>query len=150
MIQALREHGAEMDIDTANAAFWAAVSAVEKTPDDEALSADVPRLLHHIFDADMRHFHTRDKSVTNRTCMQPAGEGMSGAAESMKYIFDRDSHSELPLKEGGAARPADAVTLARGSPSPSLPSFRRLIGRYSTASRISISTNAIRATRRPS
>ena len=100
MIQALREHGAEMDIDTANAAFWAAVSAVEKTPDDEALSADVPRLLHHIFDADMRHFHTRDKSVTNRTCMQPAGEGVSGAAESMKYIFDRDSHSELPLKEG--------------------------------------------------
>ena len=110
---ALREHGAEMDIDTPTPERRGRVR-VEKTPDDEALSADVPRLLHHIFDADMRHFHTRDKSVTNRTCMQPAGEGVPRCG-SMAYIFDTDSHSEQRVTTRAAARPAGTVTLARSA-----------------------------------
>lgn len=100
MLSMLLEAGARMDEQTADAAFWAAVAAVEAASEDEPLSAEVPRLLHQVFDADMQLLLSRDKLATNVTCQQPAEHGVLAAAEGMKYIFDRDEHANLPLREG--------------------------------------------------
>jgi hypothetical protein len=57
--------------------------------------------MHHVFDADMQHLLRRDdKLVTNVTCLQPKEEGVAGVSEAMKYLFDRDEHANLPLREG--------------------------------------------------
>ena len=86
---------------TTNAAFWTVVAAIEKAEaNDEPLSPNIPRMLHHIFDADMHHLLTsRPKETTNVTCMQPKEEGLQ-SAHQMNYIFDDSSHKDLPLKEG--------------------------------------------------
>lgn len=100
MISALREGGAEMDEQCAQSAFWAAVNAVEGTAEGEALSAEVPRLLQHVFDADLKQLLGREKLTTNVTCMQPAKSGVEGVAAGLGYIFDYDAHANLKLKEG--------------------------------------------------
>ena len=102
MISALLEAGAELDEEGAQLAFWAAVAEVDKTlkSKGEALSFEAPALLHHVFDADMRHHLRRPKIAQNVTCMQPAEEGAEGVAESFKYIFDYGEHANLPLREG--------------------------------------------------
>ena len=101
MLGALIDAGARMDEETAQAAFWAAVKISDSTPETAALPADVPRLLHRIFDADMHNLLNRDKIAQNRTCMQPAESGgVAGVAASLTYIFDYDAHADLPLKEG--------------------------------------------------
>jgi len=101
MIAALRGAGADMDADTAEAAFWAAVKVVDSMPEDEALPTEVPRLLREIFDADMRQLLARDKLARNLTCLQPAEEGgVDAVAAGMKYVFDQAEHANLPLKEG--------------------------------------------------
>jgi len=100
MVTALLEGGAEMDEETAQAAFMAAVKQVEATGEDEALSTDVPRLLHHVFDADMRHLLRREKLTTNLTCMQPEDRGVEGVGAAMTYIFDDTAHADLKLSPG--------------------------------------------------
>lgn len=98
-VSSLLERGLEMDEKTTNAAFWAVVKAVDRAEEeDQPLSADVPRMLHHVFDADMRHLLSREKITKNITCMQPASEGLS--TEGMNYIFDDAAHKDLTLKEG--------------------------------------------------
>jgi hypothetical protein len=58
-------------------------------------------MLHHIFDADLKHLQGREKLTTNLTCMQPDDStGLSGAARKMNYIFDDSAHKDLPLTEG--------------------------------------------------
>merc|ERR1711968_266279 len=84
-------------------AFWAVVNEVDRAEaHDEPLSADVPRMLHKIFDADLKHLLTREQIRTNLTCMQPALTGAANAGNSMGYIMDDYAHKDLPLKEGRA------------------------------------------------
>jgi hypothetical protein len=91
----------EMDEATTNAVFWAAVKAVDRAEEENnPLSADVPKILHHVFDADMRHLLCREKLTTNVTCMQPRHSGAAAAAHGLSYIFDDSTHKDLPLKEG--------------------------------------------------
>jgi hypothetical protein len=101
-VSALLEAGLEMDEETADAAFWSVVRAVDRAEaQDQPLPADVPRMLHHIFDADLRHLLGREKITKNVTCMQPDDAvGTEGSARRMNYIFDDMSHRDLPLTEG--------------------------------------------------
>lgn len=94
--------GFEMDEETTDAAFWAVVDAVDRAEQaDKPLPVNVPRMLHHIFDADLRHLQTREKISMNITCKQPDdSQGIEGAARRMNYIFDDSSHKDLPLKDG--------------------------------------------------
>ncbi|CAJ1940587.1 unnamed protein product [Cylindrotheca closterium] len=94
--------GFEMDEETTDAAFWSVVDAVDRAEQaDQPLSADVARMLHHIFDADQIHLQKREKISMNITCKQPDDtQGMEGAARRMNYIFDDSSHKDLPLKDG--------------------------------------------------
>ena len=104
------EHGAvspigetdiEMDEATTHAVFRAVVKAVDcAEQEDKPLSANVPRMLHRIFEADMRHLLHREKLTTNVTCMQPRLSGAAAAAHGLSYIFDDSTHKDLPLKEG--------------------------------------------------
>eukprot|EP00571_Detonula_confervacea_P009891 CAMPEP_0172300772 /NCGR_PEP_ID=MMETSP1058-20130122/2792_1 /TAXON_ID=83371 /ORGANISM="Detonula confervacea, Strain CCMP 353" /LENGTH=698 /DNA_ID=CAMNT_0013010659 /DNA_START=13 /DNA_END=2109 /DNA_ORIENTATION=- len=98
-ISSLLEHGAKMDEETTDAAFWAVVRAVDRAEEeDKPLSADVPRMLHHIFDADLDHLLGREQIRTNVTCMQP--EELGANAIAMNSIFDDSAHKDLPLAEG--------------------------------------------------
>ena len=100
MDTSLLEDGLEMDEETTDAAFWAVVDAVDTAEkEDKPLSAHVPRMLHHIFDADLKHLLTREQLRMNVTCMQPKDEGLT-SAHQMNYIFDDSSHKDLPLTEG--------------------------------------------------
>jgi hypothetical protein len=101
-VSALLQTGLQMDEVTTDAAFWEVVRAVDRAEKlDQPLSADVPRMLHHIFDADLRHLQSREKISTNVTCMQPdESHGLEGAARRMNYIFDDSAHKDLPLTEG--------------------------------------------------
>eukprot|EP00563_Minutocellus_polymorphus_P016147 CAMPEP_0181050762 /NCGR_PEP_ID=MMETSP1070-20121207/16690_1 /TAXON_ID=265543 /ORGANISM="Minutocellus polymorphus, Strain NH13" /LENGTH=267 /DNA_ID=CAMNT_0023129731 /DNA_START=19 /DNA_END=819 /DNA_ORIENTATION=+ len=99
-VSRMDDSGSEMDEAATDAAFWAVVEAVDRAEAaDAALPAAVPRMLHHIFDADMRHLAAREQLTTNVTCMQPKEEGLTSAAQ-MNYIFDDSSHKDLPLTEG--------------------------------------------------
>ena len=100
-VASLIESGLQMDESTTSQAFWAVVRAVDNAEkQDQPLSADVPRMLHHIFDADLDHLLTREQHRTNVTCMQPRDDGVGGKARAMNYIFDDSSHKDLPLEEG--------------------------------------------------
>lgn len=100
-VTSLIESGLQMDEATTEAAFWTVVKAVDRAEmEDKPLSGDVPQMLHHIFDADLRHLLTREKQTTNVTCMQPRDDGIEGKARAMSYIFDDSSHKDLPLSEG--------------------------------------------------
>lgn len=102
-VSALLDSGlVQMDEATTNAAFWEVVKAVDRAEkEDKPLPADVPKMLHHIFDADLQHLLRREKLTTNVTCMQPVvDEGIDGKARRMNYIFDDASHKDLPLEEG--------------------------------------------------
>jgi hypothetical protein len=97
----LLDKGLAMDESTTNAAFWAVVKAVDEAEaQDRPLSPDVPRMLHRIFDADLRHLLQRQQIRTNVTCMQPRDDGVEGRAQAMSYIFDDSAHKDLPLTEG--------------------------------------------------
>mmetsp|Transcript_4531 Transcript_4531/g.9647 ORF Transcript_4531/g.9647 Transcript_4531/m.9647 type:complete len:1029 (-) Transcript_4531:237-3323(-) len=100
-VTALITSGLEMDEETTDLAFWAVVQAVDDAEaQDKPLPASVPQMLHHIFDADLKHLLTREKISKNVTCMQPDDTDEKGAALRMNYIFDDSSHKDLPLKEG--------------------------------------------------
>ena len=89
----------EMDEATTEAVFRAVVKAVDRAEEEnEPLPASVPKMLHRVFDADMRHLQGRQKLTTNLTCMQPRETGLSHAG--LSYIFDDSAHKDLPLKEG--------------------------------------------------
>lgn len=91
----------EMDEETTTALFWAVVKVVDRAEEeDEPLSVDVPKLLHRIFDADMRLLLGREKLTTNVTCMQPKLSGADNMNHALSYIFDDSTHKDLPLKEG--------------------------------------------------
>jgi hypothetical protein len=93
--------GLAMDESTTEAAFWAVITSIDRSErEDKPLSADVSRMLHHIFDADMNHLLTREKVTTNVTCMQPRNDGIEGKAKAMSYIFDDAAAKDLPLSEG--------------------------------------------------
>lgn len=96
------EAGLEMDEEMTDAAFWAVVHAVDHAEaEDLPLPANVTQMLHHVFDADMRHLQLREKFTTNVTCMQPCESGgVDGAARRMNYVFDDGDHKNLPLTEG--------------------------------------------------
>ena len=100
-VSSLIDAGLKMDEATTSAAFWSVVTAINTAEkEDQPLSADVPRMLHHIFDADLDHLHTREQIRTNVTCMMPRDDGDAGNARAMNYIFDDSSHKDLPLEEG--------------------------------------------------
>lgn len=98
-VSALLESGLEMTEEITDTAFWAVVNAVDRAEAlDKPLSGDVPRMLHHIFDADHRHLLTREQIRTNVTCMMPEQEGANRIG--MNSIFDDAAHKDLPLEEG--------------------------------------------------
>lgn len=98
-VSSLFERGVEMDASTVDAAFWAVVNAVDRAErENKALPADVARMLHHVFEADHKLLLKREKQTTNVTCMQPAETGLT--THGMNYIFDDQSHKDLPLIEG--------------------------------------------------
>ncbi|KAL7529099.1 hypothetical protein ACHAXR_002793 [Thalassiosira sp. AJA248-18] len=98
-VTSLLEAGAEMDEEMTNAAFWAVVNAVDRAEAlDKPLSGDIPVMLHHIFDADLRHLLTREQQRTNVTCMRPETLGANRVA--MNSIFDDAAHKDIPLEEG--------------------------------------------------
>uniref|UniRef100_A0A7S4EIH1 Fe2OG dioxygenase domain-containing protein n=1 Tax=Pseudo-nitzschia australis TaxID=44445 RepID=A0A7S4EIH1_9STRA len=100
-VTSLIEAGLEMDEATTEAAFWTIIKAVDQAEsEDKPLSGDLPQMLHHIFDADLRHLLTREQQTLNVTCMQPRDDGIEGKARAMNYIFDDSSHKDLPLSEG--------------------------------------------------
>lgn len=96
------QSGLEMDEATTDEAFWAVVKAVDDAEaEDNPLSASVTNMLHHIFDADLKHLLQREKQTTNVTCMKPDdSQGLEGAARRMNYVFDDGDHKNLPLTEG--------------------------------------------------
>jgi len=98
-VSSLLESGLEMTEEITDTAFWAVVNAVDRAEAlDQPLSGDVPRMLHHIFDADHRHLLTREQIRTNVTCMMPEQEGANRIG--MNAIFDDAAHKDLPLEEG--------------------------------------------------
>ena len=99
MVTKMINSGMQMDEETTNAAFWTVVQAVDRAEEmDQPLSADVPIMLHHIFDADLQHLIGREKITLNVTCKQPEESGLT--THGMNYIFDDSSHKDLPLIEG--------------------------------------------------
>jgi len=93
--------GLTMNEETTNTAFWTVVNAIDTAEaSDQPLSGDVPRMIHHIFDADHQHLLTREKLTTNVTCMQPDESDAEAASRKMNYIFDDGDHKNLPLAEG--------------------------------------------------
>jgi len=101
-VSALLDAGMEMDEATTNRAFWSVVQAVDRAEEqDKALSGNIATMLHHVFDADLKHLLQREKISTNVTCMQPdESEDDAGAARRMNYIFDDGDHKNLPLTKG--------------------------------------------------
>eukprot|EP00529_Nitzschia_sp_RCC80_P012882 CAMPEP_0113499288 /NCGR_PEP_ID=MMETSP0014_2-20120614/31664_1 /TAXON_ID=2857 /ORGANISM="Nitzschia sp." /LENGTH=586 /DNA_ID=CAMNT_0000393445 /DNA_START=51 /DNA_END=1808 /DNA_ORIENTATION=- /assembly_acc=CAM_ASM_000159 len=101
-VTTLIDAGLEMDEATTDTAFWEVVKAVDKAEENnEPLSGNVPKMLHRIFEADLKHLQTREKITKNVTCMQPdESQGMAARAQRMSYIFDDSSHKDLPLTEG--------------------------------------------------
>jgi hypothetical protein len=98
-VTTLLQSGLELDEVTTDKAFWTVVSAVNRAEAlDQPLSADVPVMLHHIFDADLKHLLTREQIRTNVTCMMPEEAGANRIG--MNYIFDDSAHKDLPLQEG--------------------------------------------------
>ena len=95
------ENGEMMDEATTDTAFWAVVEAVNLAEEEDTpLSANVPKMLHHIFDADLNHLLNREKLTTNVTCMQPKLSGAASFGNSIGYLMDDLVHQDLPLKEG--------------------------------------------------
>jgi hypothetical protein len=100
-VSAILQQGLEMDEATTDAAFWAVVKEVDRSEaEDKAISADVPRMLHHIFDADMRHLLRREQHRTNITCMQPKLSGIEAAAQNIDYVLDDSRMADMQLKQG--------------------------------------------------
>ena len=100
MLSTLLDGGVQLDEETVQHVFFLAVAMAEATPQDGTLSEEVPPLLHHVFDADMEQLITRQKSVTNVTCMQPVTVG-SG------YEVINDDLLAVPLTEGRACDGGD-------------------------------------------
>ena len=100
-VSAMLESGSEMDEATTEAAFMAVAQEIDRAEAaDEALSADVPRMLHHIFDADMKHVLRGEHLRTNLTCMQPRLKGADNAGHGLGYVMDDSSMVDLPLSAG--------------------------------------------------
>jgi len=101
-VSTLIEAGAEMDEATTERAFWTVVNAVDDAEaNDLPLSSDMSNMLHHIFDADLKHLLTREKITTNVTCMKPdESGGLDSMGKRMNYVFDDGDHKNLPLAEG--------------------------------------------------
>ena len=88
---------------TTDKAFWSVVDAVNQAEEqNEPLPAEVPVMLHSIFEADLRHLLNRQDQIrTNVTCLQPdEGTDEEGKARRMNYIFDDADIKHLPLTEG--------------------------------------------------
>ena len=62
--------------------------------DDRPLQADMPRLLHLVFDANRQHLLERSKVTMNGTCMRVMALGLTGAG--MSYILDRPTMRLTP------------------------------------------------------
>jgi hypothetical protein len=101
-VDELLASGVRMNEETTTAAFWAVVNEVDRCErEDKALPGAVPRMLHHVFDADMQLLLGREKQTTNVTCMQPDDSGgIQARAQAMSYVLDDNEHKNLPLKEG--------------------------------------------------
>ena len=68
--------GDAMDEAKTEEAFWAVVNEVDRAEaHDEPLSADVPRMLHKIFDADLQHLLTREQIRTNSNVHAARADG---------------------------------------------------------------------------
>lgn len=101
-VDTLLASGVKMSEETTGAAFWAVVNEVDRCErEDKPLPGEVPRMLHHVFDADLQLLLGREQQRTNVTCMQPDDSGgIKARAQAMSYVLDDNEHKNLPLKEG--------------------------------------------------
>ena len=96
-----REGNRRRPRETAHDAFWSACELVESKPEDVALSAAVPGLLRHVFEADMEQLLRRGKATTNVTCLQPAADAPKTRADDEPgYGVIDDDLLAVPLSEG--------------------------------------------------
>ena len=80
--------GLDIDKATTDAVVQAKANAVVRVQaDDRLLPADMLRMLHVVFDADLQHLLKRSKVTSNVTCMQPKELGRTSA--KMSYILVR-------------------------------------------------------------
>ena len=80
--------GLDIDKATTDAVVQAKVNAVVRVQaDDRPLPADMLRMLHVVFDADLQHLLKRSKVTSNVTCMRVMALGLTDAG--MSYILDR-------------------------------------------------------------
>ena len=76
-------------------AVWFTVIVVDRAKaDDRPVQADIPRLLHLVFDANRQHLLERSKVTMNGTCMRVMALGLTGAG--MSYILDRPTMRLTP------------------------------------------------------
>ena len=113
MVLALLDGGAHLDDESVQAAFWLAVQLVESAPEGSPPAVEAPRLLHHVFEADMRHLLRRERVATNVTCMQPVEEGTG-------YDLVNEELVQVPLRPG---RACDGGACCDACSRVSLPSF---------------------------
>ena len=82
---ALLDAGLETDKATPAASVWATANAVDRAKaEDRPLPADMLRMLHLFFNANLRHLSERSKITTNVTCMQLMELGLASAGMSYK------------------------------------------------------------------
>lgn len=105
MVSALLRAGAHLNEETVQTAFWTAVGMAEQTSEDGQLSADVPGLLHHVFDADFEQLLGRHRVTHNVTCLQPAEDAPKTRAEDEPgYGVINEDLLAVPLREGRACK----------------------------------------------
>tara|TARA_B110001452_G_scaffold266827_1_gene274747 strand:+ start:1220 stop:2176 length:957 start_codon:yes stop_codon:yes gene_type:complete len=113
MVLALLDGGAHLDDESVQAAFWLAVQLVESAPEGSPPAIEAPRLLHNVFEADMRHLLRRERVATNVTCMRPVEEGAG-------YDLVNEELVQVPLRPG---RACDGGVCCDACSRVSLPSF---------------------------
>jgi hypothetical protein len=87
-VASLIESGLQMDESTTSQAFWAVVRSVDNAEkEDQPLSEEVPRMLHHIFDADLDHLITREKNHHERDMHATPGRWRCRQCEGYELYF---------------------------------------------------------------
>ena len=87
-VTALLDVGLETKkVKTAAAVLVMVIMVDQHCEEGRPLQADMPRVLHLVFDADLRHLLERSKVTMNVTCMQLMELGLTSVR--MSYIVDR-------------------------------------------------------------
>ena len=113
MVSTLIDGGATLDENTVQAAFGIAVGLCEAADRDGGeLDEAMPRLLHHVLDADFRMLQSRGRVTTNVTCLQVrASHRPDDLPPKCRHPTNdlppmRDHQRDVPPAGGGGAEDA--------------------------------------------